>query len=73
PRIEFRPLRPALLAGHTTTLTLLIRVHPAPTSGQTTRRPPLNLAFVIDRSGSMSGTPLPEWPARLQSAPQKPA
>ncbi|ACO47757.1 VWA domain-containing protein [Deinococcus deserti] len=58
PRIELRPLRAGLTAGQTTTLTLLIRVHPAPVTTQVSQRPPLNLAFVIDRSGSMSGLPL---------------
>ncbi|MFC4640203.1 vWA domain-containing protein [Deinococcus hohokamensis] len=58
PRIELRPIRFALIASQTTQLTLLIRVHPAPTASQVTQRPVLNLAFVIDRSGSMSGEPL---------------
>ncbi|WP_221091237.1 vWA domain-containing protein [Deinococcus aquaedulcis] len=58
PSPELRALRPALPAGQTTHLTLLIRVHPAPVPIHAAWRPPLNLALVIDRSGSMGGHPL---------------
>jgi Ca-activated chloride channel family protein len=53
--------RPALLAGHDNTVDVLIRVQAPdrPTKGLP-ERPRLNLAIVIDRSGSMSGQPLHE-------------
>lgn len=57
PHTEFRPLRAGLLAGQGTTLPLLVRIRPAE-SVHTGELPPLNLALVIDRSGSMSGQPL---------------
>ncbi len=50
--------RPALTA-ETGSATLMIRVvAPAATSRDKASRPPIDLAFVIDRSGSMSGRPL---------------
>ena len=58
--LEFVPHRAALLAGQDNALDVLVRVKSpaAPESGR--ERPPLNLAVVIDRSGSMSGRPLAE-------------
>ena len=58
--LEFVPHRAALLAGQDNTLDVVLRAK-APAAPNTQReRLPLNLAIVIDRSGSMSGRPLAE-------------
>jgi Ca-activated chloride channel family protein len=58
PRIETLWERPALTAGNSDA-TLMIRITaPQRSPGATATRPAVDLAFAIDRSGSMSGRPL---------------
>ena len=60
--IEFElvPRRSALLAGQDNGLDVLVRVKASGAPESERERLPLNLAIVIDRSGSMSGPPLEE-------------
>lgn len=53
PTITFTPLRPALLQGLPTELKVLLQVK-APARPANLPRKPMNLAVVIDRSGSMA-------------------
>jgi Ca-activated chloride channel family protein len=58
--LKITPQRSALLAGHNNELHVLVRAQ-APDAPKTDyQRQPLNLAVVIDKSGSMSGKPLAE-------------
>ena len=52
--------RPALAAGHPTTLRVLARIRAPAAPSEAPPRRPLHLALVVDRSGSMAGRPLDE-------------
>ncbi|MFT4975589.1 MAG: Ca-activated chloride channel family protein [Myxococcota bacterium] len=54
------PRRAALLAGHVNELDVLCRLQAPPAPPNASSRPPLNMAIVLDRSGSMAGQPLTE-------------
>jgi Ca-activated chloride channel family protein len=54
PTIELIPAKPAVCSDASITLDVLIRITP-PKPEVYVQRPPLNLALVLDRSGSMQG------------------
>jgi Ca-activated chloride channel family protein len=60
PNVLIAPRRPALLSGFDNTVDLLVRVQAPPAPPVSVERSPLNLAIVLDRSGSMDGPPLHE-------------
>src|SRR6478672_4857131 len=55
PKIEFFTTRKKLLAGREQTVDVLIRITPPDLDLEKSKRTPLNLSIVLDRSGSMAG------------------
>jgi Ca-activated chloride channel family protein len=55
PILSLIPLHGAIAAHRSVTLDVLIRIEP-PLLAKAPERPPLNLGFVLDRSGSMGGS-----------------
>jgi Ca-activated chloride channel homolog len=60
PALLTTPRRPALLSGFDNTVDLLVRLQAPPAPPRASERSPLNLAIVLDRSGSMQGRPIDE-------------
>jgi Ca-activated chloride channel homolog len=60
PALLVTPRRPALVSGFDNTVDILVRLQAPAALQRAAERPPLNLAIVLDRSGSMSGKPLDE-------------
>jgi Ca-activated chloride channel family protein len=60
PTLLITPRRPALLSGFDNTVDLLLRLQAHATPPAASERSPLNLAIVLDRSGSMQGQPVEE-------------
>ena len=60
PNLFLTPRHPALLAGFDNDLDVLLRFQAPPQTDNARERSALNLAIVLDRSGSMSGEPLEE-------------
>jgi Ca-activated chloride channel family protein len=60
PTVLITPRRAALLSGFDNTVDLLMRLQAPAAPLSASERSPLNLAIVLDRSGSMSGQPLDE-------------
>ena len=61
PTLTLTPRKSALLAHHDNVLDVLVEIHaPELPEEQRPQRPPLQIALVLDRSGSMAGAPLHE-------------
>lgn len=55
---QLMPRVPGVLAGRPNTVDVLVRIQGPAAAPAMSRRTPLNLALVLDRSGSMGGRPL---------------
>jgi Ca-activated chloride channel family protein len=59
-KLNVHPRRPALQAGFDNTVDILVQIEGPEAPAQLPQPTPINLALVLDRSGSMQGKPLAE-------------